>query len=168
MKKAVIIIFLLFVACNKEKNDIDSIIDSAFNDEIFKSSMYRYKGIYINKEEIIFLKNDKISKTDLDGIKFLNKTIIIKDSNELLETLNADFFYFLDLKVSENMAKIILVYGYSPLITIYMEKIENEWSVTDCITKRNVFLKKNEERKILDQINLKKEPQISGDQLPLE
>jgi hypothetical protein len=148
---------LLFTCCiNKdqltETDNLNEVISSVFNSKVFYYSINdNYPEILEN--EIYFLVNERVKEVNFDLLTFNGKPINSKTSKELYDTKNPNFFYFLDIKISQELAKIILVYRFSPVITIYLEMIDEEWQVLDCVTRYQVFLKTHDEGELVNEIS---------------
>jgi hypothetical protein len=135
-----------------ETDNLNEIISSVFNSKVFYYSINdNYPEILEN--EIYFLVNERVKEVNFDSLTFHGKPINTKTPKELYDSKNPNFFYFLDIKISQELAKIILVYRFSPVITIYLEKIDGEWQVLDCVSRYHVQLKTHDEGELVNEIS---------------
>lgn len=142
-------------------NDLNEVVSVALNSElVYYTVKSRYSDL-LNKEAL-FLKNDKINDINLDSVYFLMKPVQFKTAEELLDNKNPDFYYFFDIKISEDLARVVIVYSFSPVITIYLEKDEGEWKETDCVVRYHVNLKSNKERDLINEIIYRIEKDDNG------
>lgn|SRR5690606_32721122 len=134
-------------------NDMDEVINTSLNSELV---YYTIKKEYpdLLEQDIIFLKNNLISNVSLDSTKFLGRPIYLKTEDELLENKNPNFFYFFHIKVSQDLARIDIVYKFSPTIRIFLEKKHenNEWIVLNCVTIYHINYYSHKERDLLEEI----------------
>lgn len=132
-------------------DDLNEVVSLALNSEMV---YYTVKKEYPNllEQDMVFLKNDWISNVNFDSIKFLDKPILVKSYDDLLESKNPNFFYFFHIKISQDLARIDIIHKFSPTIRIFLEKYENEWIVLNCVTIYHINYKSHNERDLLNEI----------------